>query len=579
MPPSAAPLLDPERLDLRAACETLRQGKADGAWLRGWLPATYDDPAGFRRALYAHASRQAGGLKSRPGEGVDLYHDCVMAHLGQRRRALLSAGAAGSAELSFEAVHARAAALASSLLRAGFAPGQAVAVVLPAGVDLVVAVLAALRAGAVVSTVPPAGPAFVEARLDQLKPDHVIAAERHRRLLGRFSAALVGPAPAAAPDDRPQPSHWYAPDEPVARLLSPFGDPAAGPVELTAAAWHEALLRDGHLVFGLAAGDTLAAPGFDPVQFQPHLALAALAAGAAYAELGPEDALADPGLAGLDVTVLGVGRRLRDELLRRGVAALPKACRAWFWSLTEVLDADRWHACARALWARKIPGFGVVASAAAAGVHLFGPPAPPAPVPRVWPAPGRAWQLSELAAGELPALRDVGVYTPLRDEEPDLAGLPRVVLSREPDDLLFAGAIDLGRDAQTYPAAEVARVAERHPAVRHAAAVVAPGRHVNDARAVLIAFVEDLRGPDGRLALPVRPDELAALVAREMGERAAPDRVEIFPLRPRLRDGVVDEAWCRSQYLGGTLHTKARMELFVLLSRLRTIVGRAPSGP
>ncbi|MGK3992789.1 AMP-binding protein [Sorangium sp. So ce1024] len=570
----AAPVTDPERLDLRAACEVLRQGKADGAWLRGWLPATYDDPARFRRALYAHASRQVGGLKSRPGEGFDLYHDCVTVHLGRRRRALLSAGAAGAAELSFEAVHARAAALASSLLRAGFEPGQAVAVVLPAGVELTVAVLAALRAGAVVSTVPPAGPAFVEARLDRLKPDHVIASERHRRLLGPHAAALV--PPAAAPDDRPPPSHWYAPDEPVARLLSPFGDPAATPVELTAAAWHEALLRDGHLVFGLTAADTLAAPGFDPVQFQPHLALAALAAGATYAELGPEDALSDPGL---DVTVLGVDRRLRDALLLRGAAPLPKACRAWFWSLTEALDADRWHACARALWARKIPGFGVVASAAAAGVHLFGPPGPPAPVPRVWPAPGRAWQLSELAAGELPALRDVGVYTPLRDEEPDLAGLPRLVLAREADDHLFAGAIDLGRDAQAYPTAEVARVAERHPAVRHAAVVVAPGRFVNDARVVLLAFVEDERGPDGRLALPVRPDELSSLVTREMGERAAPDRVEIFPLRPRLRDGVVDEAWCRSQYLGGTLHAKARMELFVLLSRLGYILGRAPSGP
>ncbi|WP_129348343.1 AMP-binding protein [Sorangium cellulosum] len=575
-----APVPDPERLDLRAFVGTLRAGEADGAFLGALLPATYEAPERFRRALYAHAARRPGGLKSRPGEGYDVYHDCVVAHLGRRRRALVSVGAAGDQEVSYESLHLRAGALAAAWQSAGVAPGQAVAVVLPPSVEHVVALLAALRLGAVISALPPLGPAFVQHRLARLAPDHVVIAERHRHLAAQGEAALLPLAAAPRGEGAPPPSHWYAPDAPAARLLSVFGDPAAAPVELTAAALHEALLRDGLLVLGLDEADTLAAPGLDPAQHAPHLALAALAAGAACAEIAPGDAEADPRLlerAG--VTVLGVSRRLRDAVLRGGAPAVPRSARAWFRSLTEVVEPERWDAFARALWARKVPGFGVAGAAAAAGVHLFSPPSPPSPtslVPRVWPAPGRPWLLAELAAGALPALNAAGMYTPLRDGAPDLAGLPRLVLVREPDGFTLAGAVDVGRDAHAYPTAEVARVVEREPLVRHAAVVVSPGRAPSDAKITAIAFVEGERGPDGRVALPVGPRAIAARIAREMGEPFAPDRVEIFPLRPRLLDGVADEAWCRAQYLGGALHDKARSELFVLLSRLGYILARPP---
>ncbi|MGK3970150.1 AMP-binding protein [Sorangium sp. So ce118] len=575
------PVPDPERLDLRAFVDTLRAGKADGAYLRGLLPATYEAPERFRRALYAHAARRPGGLKSRPDEGYDVYHDCVVAHLGQRRRAFASfvstGSAAGDQEISYDALHLRAGALAAAWRSAGVSPGQAIALVLPLSVEHVVALLAALRLGAVVSTLPPLGPTFVRNRLERLAPDHVVIPERHRHLAGQQKASLL-PLAAPARADSAQPSHWYAPDEPAARLLPVFGDPAAEPVELTAAALHEALLRDGLVVLGLDEADTLAAPGFEPLQHAPHLVLAALAAGAAYAELAPGDLEADPRLlerAG--VTVLGVTRGLRDVVLRRGAAAVPRSARAWFRSLTEVVEPERWDALSRALWARKLPGFGVAGAAAAGGVHLFTPPSPPSIVPRVWPAPGRAWLLAELAAGTLPALNAAGMYTPMSDGEPDLAGLPRLVLAREPDGFVLAGAIDVGRDAQAYPTTEVARVIEREPAVRHAAVVVAPGRTTNDAKIAAIAFVEDERGPDGRVRLPVGARALAALIEREMGRSFLPDRIEIFPLRPRLSDGVADEAWCRAQYLGGALHDKARSELFVLLSRLGYILAR-PGG-
>lgn len=509
-------------------------------------------------SLYALAGDRIGPQKSRPGEGYDLYHDIVAAHLGRHRRALVEHGRASDVELSFEALHRRCTALSAAWRRAGVGPGQAICVVLPVGADHLAALLAGLRLGAVVSVLPPWGPTFVQTRLDALAPERVATTERHAWMLGRYAELLL--PIDAPPDEWPQPSRWYPPDAPALRLVSPFAE-APEPAEIPAALLHESLLRDGLFVFGLDPSDTLAAPGFDPVQFQPHLALAALFRGAAWAELQPGDIDADPrALARLGVTVLGVQRDLRDRLLRAGPGLLGPACRAWFQSLTDVLDVDRRDALRRAL-GRHLREFGVVACAAAGGAHLAGAPVPRVPAARVTPAPGRDWQLSEIAGAPLPALRGTGIYTALRGGETEPA-LPRLVLTRDGDGFLLAGALDPGRDAQAYPATEVARVAERHPAVRHAAVVVTPGSLPNDAHVALLAFHEDTAGT------PPAP-AVEALIVREMGERFAPDRIEVFPLRPRLCDGVADVARCRSHYLSGALHRKSRAELFVLLSRLR----------
>jgi hypothetical protein len=218
----------------------------------------------------------------------------------------------------------------------------------------------------------------------------------------------------------------------------------------------------------------------------------------------------------------------------------------------------------------------VIGNAATGGMQLFSPRATAAPNLRVWPVPGQAWQLSEVAAGALPALNDTGIYTPLAGEEAD-ESLPGMVLGRQGDGYFFGGAIGRGRNAHPYPAAEIAAVVERHPAVHHAAGIVAAGRWMNDARLVVLAFVDDTRGQDGRFAPPVTIPELRALIEREMGERFTPDRIDVLPLRPRIVDGAVDLGWCRTQYLGGALTAKARSEVFVLLSRLGYILAGTPA--
>jgi hypothetical protein len=571
MSESRAPAGDPGRLDLQAICDALRGGVASPAWLDQWLPATWAAPERFHAALHTHASSRKAGLRSRPAKEYDLYNDCVIANLDRRRPAFVGRDAKGEVELSFTSLHQRCSALMAAWRSAGVEASQSVCIVLPIGLDFMVALMTALRMGLIVSTVPPVAPTYVRGRLEALAPDRVVTAPRHLGMLGRFEEGALPAVPVRAGGEPA--SHKYEPDEPALRVLSPFGGPGAAPVELPASRLHENLLRDALLVFCLDERDTLCAPDLDAAQFQPTLMLTALIAGATYAEVAVEEVDADlKTLGGLSVTVLGVGRRLREALLRPGAERLGSSVRAWFRSLTGVLDLERWDELGRSLAARKIAGFNVVVNTASGGAQLFSPRALSAPLLEAWPVPGQPWQISEVAAGALSALNDAGVYTPLSGGEPDLS-LARLLVSRRGGaGLLCAGTLDPGRDAQAYPAGEVAGVVERHPAVRNASVVVAPGRFLNDARVVLLVFVDDTRGPDGRFMSPVAIPEIKELVSREMGERLLPDRIEVYPLRPRLASGAVDHAWCRSQYLSGALKGKSRSELFVLLSRLGRIL-------
>jgi AMP-binding enzyme len=538
----------------------LRAGRSGDAWVGAWLSGSSADPAGFAEAtLGLLGGRRGAAFKSRPAEGCNLYHDLVAAHLGRRRTALVGREGESWVGLSYDALHARSNALGAAWADAGAKAGESIALVIEPGVEFAIAWLTALRMGLVPSFVPPFGPGFVRKALERVAADRVATSGRG----GVPASAAEGawPASAGARTADPFGSHFCKKGEPAARLITPFGPDAWSAVDVAADVLLEGAARDAAFVYGLGPSDVLAAPGFDPLQHAPALLSAALAAGAAYAELTADDLADDPELAGrLGVTVLGLDRRARDALAARG--GPPDAVRAWFRSLSEAVDAEAWDAFWRPLPEARRLNFGVFANAASGGACLFSPPSRDAPGLRVWPAPGLGFRLEAPAAEGLEALDEVGTFCVLRGKTIDASFAPAVI-GRAGEGYTYAGSLDLGPNAQPYPAADVEDSARRVPGVRYAAAFAAPGRRLNEAKTVLLAFVED----EGPIAAP-DPSRVAEAVVADLGERFAPDRVEVFALRPRLLKGLPDRAWCRSQYLSGSLSRKARSRPFVLLGRL-----------
>jgi hypothetical protein len=552
-------------IDFAGAQRALRAGEASDEWLSRWLPAAYANPESFGQALYDFVAMRRGGLKSSRTGPFDFYGDCVSAHLGASKQALVVASTRGVDRLAFEELHRRAGALYSDWKRLGVAPGHVVFIGLPLGIDYAVALVTALRVGAVVCPAPAGGPAFLRQRLLDSEADFAVLRERDAGLLTQLSTKalpVAGERDLGAAD-----SYSYAADEAVLRCFSAFGRRPLELVEVPASRLHASLLRDSQLVFALDGSDTVAAPGWDPLLCQPSLLLACLFGGAACAELALDQVIREPTL--LDscgVSLLGVNPLLRDALAQPSAWPLTSV-RAWFRCLTHALDWSEWERLGQSASAKGIAHFNFALAQSAGGALLFGARLAQATNLKAWPVPGRPWLLTEVAGGTLEALGTAGVYTPIEQEEA-LVGVPKLVLSRKEAGYECSGAIDLGPDAQAYPIEEVSRVVSRHRAVAHASVVVSAGRGINRANVSLLAFVED----DA-----LEPSELSAWIARELGERYLPSRIEIFPLAPRLQKGTIDHGWCRSQYLAGALTQKARDPLFRNLSRFQYLLA-APDG-
>ena len=64
--------------------------------------------------------------------------------------------------------------------------------------------------------------------------------------------------------------------------------------------------------------------------------------------------------------------------------------------------------------------------------------------------------------------------------------------------------------------------------------------------------------------------ELRRTLDQRLGAEFQPDVIEFFPLYPRrTKKGAVDDAWCRSQYQTGALHTKTQEPMFLALTAIR----------
>jgi hypothetical protein len=498
-------------------------------------------------------------LKSRVGQQYDFFHDIVVRHGASDRIALRSYDRRnGWQVLGYRTLQEQAARRATEWARQGVKAGAKVCLIYSVGSELLISLAAALGLGACISYLPPQGRSFIARRLALLQPEY-IATEPHQVLLaeGFEKQVLQSRGQAAAAFT----SHTYKPEEPVGLLFSPLVEPAGTPVTLTAEdAWRGALV-DGMLTFGLGPGEHLAAPGYHLLQHLPAFLFATLLRGATYVHLELADLEANPALlTEHPLRALGVTPALRDLLLRTRTSL--KNVSHWFRNPEEPIDWQGWRAWVRQCGMAAVPSSNVLVDPAAGGAVLCSPRRVRDVHTEAPPAPGRAWTLHDVNMSGQEAPGDLGVFTLV----PDKARPPGyVVLTRAYGVYHYGGPRTARREGRVYPAAEVAEVVSGLPFVRGALVLPAPtGGVAGHYRQVLLVFT-------GAQQLNASPwlQEIRRRIELQLGAEYLPDRTDFIPLYPRKVEGVLDEAWCQSQYLTGALYRKSSDPLFQSLTALR----------
>ena len=527
-----------------------------------WIDRSTREPEPFWADLgEAFAASLRPRPKSVPGERYDLYHDMVIRHLAEPGRPALRwyERARGFQALSYGDLHARAGRKAGAWAAQKVETGDVLAVVLHPGPAWLVAVLAALRMGLVVAWLPPLGDRFVARRIDALGPKHIASDEAYSSLLVGYEKLVLkdGIDAPAYPDI----AHTYAPGKPCAWVLSPLHDPPAKPRKLMADAAFCAAARDGMLAHRLGPGDLLAAPGFHPLQHQPALAFTALLAGATWLEVPEADVVADPKLlTEFPLRSLGVTAPVRDALLASSPGKLSRVDH-WFRNIEEPFDSEAFRIFKDELGLAKTPASSLLVDPTAGGCALQSVRRRGADW-RVVPAPGQPYALADLVTGK-DAIGDHGVFdfAARPGEKPAKDG--HALVGKNGQELAYGGTTAPRREGRVYPADEVTEVVSMLPFCEGAFVIPIAAGGVLARHLFTLCVFTGTNAPEGRA------DAIERAILSRLGRDSLPDRVETFPLYPRLSKGKIDLAWCESQHRTGLLARKAEDPMFQALTALR----------
>ncbi len=544
-----------------------------------WLKRSFEDPEGFFRALFERWAERGTAPKSRPFERYDLYHDMIVRNLGSARPALSFYDRLSRkvVTVSYAELHVASAAKAGEWAAQKVKAGDGLAVVLPFGRDLVVALLAALRLGVIAAFLPPLGSLYLKKRLAKLKAAHIATDPLYRTLLaGQEKLILADGQTATRPYDR---SFTFASKEICANVFSPLREPLDTPVPLAIDSAFFLALRDALVTFSLGPGDVTAAPDMPPTQHHPALLFATLLVGGTFFEVTLSDLTQDPKLLlTFPLRCLGVTKAVRDLLVSKPIGALPTIAH-WWKNPEEPFDAAAWGAFADGAGLSKVPASNVVVDAASGGATLFSVRRPRGQNLRVLPAAGGPWvvvpplpppwALYDVDASGKLATGEFGLFAPAPTKKPGAIG--HVLLANASGgEQVYGGTLSPRRSGRVYPTSEVLEAISKLPFNQGACVITVPSGGAAPASLfVLLVFTgaEDISKTASEEG--ARTSAILRAVEVLCGPGSAPDRIFYYPLYPRMKGPLMDEAWCEAQYHLGSLARKASEGVFQKLTMVR----------
>lgn len=527
-----------------------------------WLHHSWVAPDVFWSALKIYWERVSGGTgKSQPQGKFDFHQDILVRQ--QHNPFPAFAGydpVRGWNKLGYADLTESVERLSAAWQAAGVQSGDVVAIVYPLSTLWLIALLAALQLGMVVSILPPLGRAFVSRRLHALKA-RWLAADRFyvRALSGDWLHQVL---PDSGGNTRLARGYNYAFGETVALLFDPVSATPDVPRPVPAESLYRGAMRDGVLALGLKMGQSCAAPGWHTLETQPSLMLSVLMSGGTYVHLELADIETHTArLEEQPVDILLISLKLRDILQKKPISGI-KSCKHWFRHPGESMDMVAWNDFMERQSLQNITTGNMVWNSALGGCILFSVRFK-VPHTEVLPAPASRWLLGDLRLPLQPTQTNTGylVLSATSNENPPDWVATTYLLARNRGVWTYLGAYPRGRSGRTYPRNEVLDVISE--ILDYGMMVEAVGSIDNeDPPQVLLVFAQD-----------VPEYAVRDRIQLELGNDFQPDRIEFLPYLPKLDGkGKPDALWCQTLFSIGELYRRKNHPLFQCLSELKKLI-------
>ncbi len=527
-----------------------------------WLEQSWKDPIGFGLALHAFwQRRKASPSKSVPWARYDFYNDVLVQQKDKAATAFIWFEHDSWRNWSYAELDQAVNSLAATWETVGVQPGETLAILYPEGPLWLMALLAGLRLGLVLTLLPPQGNAFVNRRLNNLDPQWLAMDQLYKHQIDAiwYERVLPNTLSSTLPIRR---SYDYPGTAVVVQCFDPTSASIDSVCPVDANNLYLNAIRDGTFALGIKPGDRCAAPGWHGLESQPALILAVLLCGGAWVHIGFSDLKKAPErLMEQAIDVLGVSRSLRDLLMDKP-SVTEKPWRYWFRHPAESADFALWQDFIEDWHLQNSYSGNVLCNAARGGAILFSPRRRGQSHHMVLPAAGLCWQLGVIDAPDLPSVDGWGRLALGIKEEDEVTWTDTpYILTPYLKVWNYLGQYPRGRAGRTYPKQELLELLADK--VKYLALVEA-SVHGGDAdlRHMLLVF-----GPN------VDTVAIQTCIKTELGHEFLPDRIEWLPLLPqRNEEGGADQDWCQFHYLTGELYRRQRSDIYRCLSELKQMI-------
>lgn len=537
-----------------------------------WIEQTYVAPEQFwKESVFARQANFLPPSASVYGNSYNFYHDCILRNLKGNKTAFTIVKPNASVESwTYERLHQCVNYQVDAWSSFSPQPKQVIAIVGEPNIYFVISLLTALRCGLTIIYFPTNSPYLGKGKLleflSQIKP-HYIAAEDASFVVKEIPQLVVNVHGLDEENHSPH-SYDYPADCDVMITLSIQKNAVMSFSSFNAQLIYLHALRDGFFALNLLQNPCWSAPLSCPIRTEPISTITTLLCGATRVFVSDDTMRSHPQIIENErIHILGISDALLQLWMR--APGIPFRSLKCIYKNPLGVSYQEWKVFAQLSQIEKIATMDIIYDNAWGGIPIFSRPQTLPNSVFFKPGLGNACLLTHMNGGREPSTSDVGllnIVSPFNEKQP-LQG--NLIASKIDFSLMLIGCKLPCRGGITFPIEEVEQcvndlsfvdICLLHPVMKAGS--------VFSHNFVLLVFI-DPRKTDISSESLKWSIEIEERIAYSLGKGYLPDKIDFFPLVPKMNKLSIDRNWCAAQYQSGMLLQKKNLIQYHMISTLK----------
>lgn len=537
--------------------------------LEEWVKSTYSSKENFwKDVVFSRQEALLPPCHSMYGTSYDFYHDCILRYIKTNNIAFTIIREKDYPEhWTYEKIHHCVNYHIDKWAPYSLKPGQTIAIIGPPNLHFLISLLTAFRLGLKICYLPTHSPflgrGFILRFLSEINPAIISSQDTTFSIDG---IPFVTVNEKGSDQDNHQPSSFaYSASSEVQIALSLQQQEEIHLTPIIAHKTYLCAMRDGLITLNLYQHPIWAAPLACPILTEPFSTIMSLLCGVTRVYVSDEAIRKNPLiLEDARINLLGVSDPLQ-KLWSSGSGVPVRNLKCLYKSPLDTIYSS-WKSFIQLNKLEKIPSFDFIADNACGGGLFFSKPSLETYNIFIKPALGSSWNILDYNRSGQESLGGYGIYD-LKDS--DDSG--NFTVSLIENQLMITGLVEPAKCGVTYPIEKVEKIISELSFVEGSVVHhILKAGNIYSRYFILLVFVNPLK-EFNQTDIHHWDSEITKKISTDLGSGFLPDKIEYFPLMPKINHLGVDRNWCINQYSSGLLMKKRDFPPFRIMGSLKKL--------